>query len=454
MKKLVAGRERAQIVVITALLLPILLGMSAMAVDIGSYANERRQLQNAADSIALAAAQELPDQAAAEAVAATWADKNNIDVADMTVTVTGGTVEPKVRVTIDRSHEFAFIRALGIDAADVGATARAGKFSLGGGAGVVPWSITQDTVNNSAPGDLVVMKYDTNNNPGQGNFGAIAIDGGGSSDYENAAKYGATSKACAETATPTCTAASCPGTYPGVCGETSGECDGPQCDPKTGNVIGGTRNAVDFRLNYTVDECDTFDEVFSEVTVYANPDGIVVSGGGKLFSLPQAHGKGSHPTYTPTAVPATPTNTSAAPTATATPVAPTATSTPGGPTATSTPAPPTATVEPGTITHQLNNVCNPWAGPNACPTGVSTVECSRRVFIIPVVDDFGNGQTNVTIKRFALMFLEGYKDGDTTKCQGNNCEIAGRFVRADLTTGALSGQYDPNALVHFTRLDE
>ena len=48
--------ERGQAIIIVALLLPVLLGMAGMAVDIGSYASERRTLQNAADSIALAAA--------------------------------------------------------------------------------------------------------------------------------------------------------------------------------------------------------------------------------------------------------------------------------------------------------------------------------------------------------------------------------------------------------------
>ena len=60
-------RERGQILVMAAILLPVLLGMAGMAVDVGSYASERRSLQNTADSIALAAGQDLPDAAAVQA---------------------------------------------------------------------------------------------------------------------------------------------------------------------------------------------------------------------------------------------------------------------------------------------------------------------------------------------------------------------------------------------------
>src|SRR5437660_1670719 len=82
--------QRGQIIVIAAILLPILLAMAGLAVDVGSYAAERRSLQNAADAIALAAARDLPDQTAAQASAQTYAAKNGIAPSNMTVTVTGG----------------------------------------------------------------------------------------------------------------------------------------------------------------------------------------------------------------------------------------------------------------------------------------------------------------------------------------------------------------------------
>jgi hypothetical protein len=49
------------------------------------------------------------------------------------------------------------------------------------------------------------------------------------------------------------------------------------------------------------------------------------------------------------------------------------------------------------------------------------------------------------------VYLEGYTGG---QCGGSFCEIRARFVKAELTTGGLSGPYDENALVQFVRLTE
>ena len=363
--------QRGQTIIIAALLLPVLLGMAGMAVDVGSYASERRNLQNAADSIALAAAQNLPDQSAALSAGQQWATRNNVPLSEVTITFTGSTsTVPTVRATITTEHEFAFMKALGVNSRSVSGRAAAIKTSFAGGSGVVPWTITEATQNASVLGEIVVMKYDANNVE-NGNFGAIRLDGSGSSVYGDSAMYGTNSLACAQGVT-NCTTASCPGTYPATCAETSPPCDGPECPPETGNMVGKTREAVDFRMNNTMPECDTFSEVFTA------PD-------------------------------------------------------------------------PVTGLSQINPDCNPWTdGPGGCTS--DTDICSRRVIIIPVVDEFGTGASDPgTIIRFALMFLEGY---DNNKCKGNECEIKGRFVKADISANGLAGLYDPDAAIHFTRLSE
>lgn len=369
--------ERGQVAMIAAGLLPVLLGMTGLAVDVGSYMSERRQLQNAADSIALAGAQELPDEDAARDIAEQWAANNDVAIDDVTIEIdTSGSI-PEVAVRITRPHRFAFMRVLGIDQRDVGARATAVKVSFGGGSGIVPWSVTQATVDASPNGDIIVMKYDATG-ANIGNFGAIRIDGSGSSTYEDSATFGSSTTACAVSAAQ-CVKGSCPGSYPEVCAETSPSCDGPECTPETGNMIGATRDAVDYRLDYTCDasnpcgaqSCDTFEDA---------------------FGTPDSNGK-----------------------------------------------------------YNLNPNCNPWTdGPGKCTS--ATDYCSRRVIIIPVVDTFGTGASDpAEIQRFALVFLEGYEDG---KCQGDSCEIKGRFVQADITTNALAGVYDEDALIHFTRLSE
>jgi Flp pilus assembly protein TadG len=96
--------EGAQVLLVTALLIPVLLGMAAIAVDVGSYADDKRNLQNAADAIALAASRDMctPDPhdcsntSAALATADAYAAKNNIDTSIMTVSFLGGSTAPKV----------------------------------------------------------------------------------------------------------------------------------------------------------------------------------------------------------------------------------------------------------------------------------------------------------------------------------------------------------------------
>lgn len=350
------------------LLIPILTGMVGMAVDVGGYASDRRTLQNAADSIALAAAQELPDATATQSAAQSWATKNNVNLANLTVVVSGGNTAPKVKVTITQSHQFAFMRIVGINSSNVSASAASVRASVGGASGVVPWAVTQATVDGAGNGTLVTMKYDSTGS-NTGNFGAIRIDGSGAATYLQDVTYGSNAYVCAVTA-PNCTTGGCPGSYPNVCAETAPSCDGPDCTPETGNMTGPTRNGTDYRMTHTISTCDSFAEAFPTV---------------------EADG-----------------------------------------------------------TYHLAPACNPWinaGGQCATPTSL----CSRRVILIPVVNSFGNGaSTPSTLQRFALVFLEGYQG----TCTGNSCEIQGRFVKADITTNALAGSYDPTALVHFAKLSE
>jgi hypothetical protein len=358
--------ERAQVLMITALLLPVLLAMTGMAVDIGTYSSHRRSLQNAADGAALAGGQELPNSAEATNVALEYAAEHGINPNDVTVEVTGGSTEPKVRVTINETHDFSFMQIIGFDSKGVSAVAAAQKFSFGAGEGVVPWSIEEEFVANSTSGSEVIIKYDAAGpSPGSGNFGAIRIDGSGGSDYEYSAKYGAEDAVCS-VVTPGCTTTGCPSSG---CPEDSGECDGPECRPKTGNMVGATRDAVDFRIDYTSSGCDTFEEAFS-------PDPNTTDG------------------------------------------------------------------------YIIDPNCNPWSG-GSCATTTSI--CSRRIFLVPIVDEFNEGSSDpAEIQRFALVWLEGY-DGS---CTGNSCDIRARFVKAQLTVNFTGSAYDENALNLFVKLVE
>jgi hypothetical protein len=333
-----------------ALLIPVLLGMAALAIDLGAFSAHRRSLQNSADAIALAAAQELPDEAAAHEKALDWAARNDVDAADLTIVTSPATSSepnPSVRVTIERSHEFTFMKALQINEATVSASAKAIKTSPGGALDVLPWAVLEETKEDTEPGDLVTLKYDANDVE-EGNFGAIRLDGNGSSVYGETIVDGSSSTICAD----------------GVsgCVETSPVCDGAVCESETGNMVGYTRTGVDYRMDNTAEQCDSFEEVFT----------------------PDADGS-----------------------------------------------------------YDLNHDCNPWLD------GTYT---SLRVIVLPIISSLCNGSCDVTVTGFTLFWLEGYSaDG---KCTGNTCEIVGRFINAELTTGALAGVYDENSSLHFARLVE
>jgi len=254
------SNECGQILTLTVAILPILIGMTGMAVDLGQYAAARRDLQKAADSIALAAAQDLPDTSAATTAGDQWAAKYGLVASDYTLTITGGTTSPNAKVVINRNHDFTFMRFVGVSSKSVGARATAVKASVGGSAGIVPWSVTQATVDASSSGSLVTLKYDATGS-NTGNFGAIRIDGPGANVYNTSVKYGSNSFACA-TSAPNCTTGACPGIYPTTCDENAPECDGPDCTPQTGNLIGPTATGVDFRMTNTSLSCDTFAEAF------------------------------------------------------------------------------------------------------------------------------------------------------------------------------------------------
>ncbi len=171
-------KESGQVLIVVALILPMLLGMAALAVDLGNYASERRSLQNSADSIALASSRDLPSSDAAVASGQAWATKNGVPLSAVTITVTQastGNPNPTVTVDVKKGHNFVFGRVIGLSSKNVGAHAVAIKTSPGGLAGVSPWSVLQSAEQAATPGAEVTLKYDATN-PTNGNFGIMQLD--------------------------------------------------------------------------------------------------------------------------------------------------------------------------------------------------------------------------------------------------------------------------------------
>src|SRR5919205_3406328 len=83
--------ERGQVLVMTVIAMTVLLGMTALVLDVGAWFHSKRQLQATADAAALAGAQALPDDPSnANQLALQYANKNGGGVlaADVTITST------------------------------------------------------------------------------------------------------------------------------------------------------------------------------------------------------------------------------------------------------------------------------------------------------------------------------------------------------------------------------
>lgn len=127
--------ERGAVSVIVALLLVVLLGFGAIAVDVGMLYAERTQLRNGADAAALAMAQKCaknasdPDCSTSSALARSFANDNAndghsnikstlLDKTNRTVTVTTGAQETG---QAPNKVSLFFARVLGMDSAEVNA---------------------------------------------------------------------------------------------------------------------------------------------------------------------------------------------------------------------------------------------------------------------------------------------------------------------------------------------
>ena len=203
--------ERGAVAVIVMALLVVLIGFAALVIDLGMLFVVRGELQNAADSGALAGLVELSfsGQDGGEAVAVAYATQPGnfhltnpapgADAVDVNVSGTqySGSNE-QVRVQIRRAEGTAagpvpviFARIWGIETVDVVAVAvaRRERRIIGMGPGnLMPFSIHEDMVDSDGDGD-----YDIGNSIdiyplpwSPGNFGLLDLDGGSNSNAETA----------------------------------------------------------------------------------------------------------------------------------------------------------------------------------------------------------------------------------------------------------------------------
>lgn len=273
-------RQKGQVIVLAAAGMVMLLGFSALAVDFGFFAHTKRDLQNSADAMALAGAQDIPDTAEAAGKAREWGTNNGVDLADelvsiqFDVTCSGNEQLHVITVRLQREQPTYLARVLGITEGTIQVCATAGRFSVGGGSGTVPWALEHDCFIQPAFGETYTLKYDADATSGdcdasRGNFAAVSIDDTGvgpnctsvpgdddERKYRRAICFGAIRDLCTEAGAAT-----------GDCvGEAGDDCASApvfsyELCTETGNMTGPTRDGVRYRIDHTDANCDTWSEV-------------------------------------------------------------------------------------------------------------------------------------------------------------------------------------------------
>lgn len=182
--------EEGATAVVVAILLVVLLGFSALAIDVGAMHAERRELQNGADAAALAVAQ---DCAAGDcdggpygdrwSTADAFADDNAGDLAaaidDVRIPgdLSGDTVT--VETSSDPALALRFAPVLGFDEATVGAAATAGWKVPSSLAPTLPLTISicewEASSDGTYPGSELMLTFHKPNN-GQGSGQAPNLD--------------------------------------------------------------------------------------------------------------------------------------------------------------------------------------------------------------------------------------------------------------------------------------
>ena len=234
-------RERGQTLIIGVLFMTVLLGFTAMAIDVGLFFEDRRHFQNSADAMALAGVQELPyNVPVAKQKAMDWAANNGIRPEQVQTIEARTKLFPNdtLYVELETDFNWIFARVLGKGTSPVGAQAAAQTGSLAGGFGAAPWALLQgeslclDANGNAIFNEDCAVKVGAGSSAITGWYGALDYDGpgGGSNEYES-------NIVDSETDNSYC-----------VTGTTSSYCDASIVDALDGNKVGGTGHGIDVLL--------------------------------------------------------------------------------------------------------------------------------------------------------------------------------------------------------------
>ncbi|MBU8914612.1 hypothetical protein BGM25_00940 [Bacillus sp. FJAT-29953] len=122
--KNIIREESGQSLVLIAVSLVALLGFTSLVTDVGYMYFQKSNLQKAADSAALAGAQDLPNASTAKNTAENYANANGVKKSEITSINPSYQSNPtKIEVKLKRNVSFNFARVLGFTDTDISARA-------------------------------------------------------------------------------------------------------------------------------------------------------------------------------------------------------------------------------------------------------------------------------------------------------------------------------------------
>lgn len=205
-------KENGSTIVISALAMVALIGISAFVLDLGIVYHESSKLQNGLDSATLAAVQELPADSQssikwinAKNEACSFARLNHIDLMDediQPVYEDDGINDKIIGIKVNKTMQvnYSFAKVFGLDSGTIERTATAEISPAGGIKGAIPLSISASSLNEAiaagAISELTIKCCSNADDIGidstgvSGWFGALRFENSGASIYSNLLAYG------------------------------------------------------------------------------------------------------------------------------------------------------------------------------------------------------------------------------------------------------------------------
>ncbi|MEQ8175156.1 MAG: Tad domain-containing protein [Syntrophomonadaceae bacterium] len=173
--------QKGATAVLVCLAIVALMGMAALAIDVGMLFATRIKLANAADASVLAGVRELPaDPSKAVNTASQYALLNDMQTGETVFQVAAD--HRSMTSQASRTMDLFFARVLGFDKKQLSVSATARISPMSGCYGVTPFGVTD---NNYTFGDVQVLKFGASfDNPlPPGQYAPIELGGNGASTY-------------------------------------------------------------------------------------------------------------------------------------------------------------------------------------------------------------------------------------------------------------------------------